>query len=425
MTRADRVAGEAERPSLLWVNQFASLPEHGGGTRHFELGRELVRHGWRVTIVASDLHLHRRTYTRRSSPSDRDVITETIDGVELRWLWTAPYSGNDWRRVRNWLGFSRGVRRDALGEVMPDIVIGSSPQLFAATAARALARRLRIPFVFEVRDLWPESLEAVGGRRGFAYRFLDRVANGLYRDADRVLVLARGTGEYLERRGVPSEKLIFVPNGVDIASLPLSTSAPRATLAENSLTLVYAGAHGPANGLESVLDAADAVAGSIDARFVLIGDGPAKSGLQTQARRRGLDNVEFRDPLPKPQLMEVLQSADAGLMVLRASPLFEFGVSPNKLFDYMAACIPVVCNVPGEVASMLAAAGAGIQAADSSGPSLAEAVRRFARLSIDDRFRMGSSGREWVAREHGRDVLGARLDGFLRTLLSDRADAAA
>jgi glycosyltransferase involved in cell wall biosynthesis len=404
---------------VLWVNQFALLPADGGGTRHFELGRELVRHGWNVTIVAADLHLHKRTYTRRSSARDRRPVVEVVDGVELRWLWTASYVANDWRRLRNWLGFRMAVLRDGLGASVPDVVIGSSPQLFAAAAARTLAQRLRVPFVFEVRDLWPESLEAIGGRRGLAYAYLARLANGLYRDADRVLVLARGVADYLEKHGVPARKIILVPNGVDVATLPPDTPAspPQAPA---GLTLVYAGAHGPANGLEQVLDAAARLQNELSVRFQLIGDGPAKNALRNEAERRRLTNVEFHDAVSKPQLLAMMRSADAGLMVLKESHLFSFGVSPNKLFDYLGAAIPVICNVPGEVAEMLRSAEAGIQVSDSGGAALAEGVRRLAATTAEQRARMGINGQAWVTRNHGRDVLGKRLDGYLRELLPER-----
>jgi glycosyltransferase involved in cell wall biosynthesis len=320
--------------------------------------------------------------------------------------------------VRNWLGFRSAVLRDGVGGMRPDIVIGSSPQLFAATAARTLARRLGVPFVFEVRDLWPESLEAAGGRRGLAYAYLARVANGLYRDADRILVLARGTGEYLVERGISADKIINVPNGVDVQAVPSSALVPQSADSNRALTLVYAGAHGPANGLEQVLAAAAELEDELAVRFLLIGDGPVKTALREEAARRGLNNVEFHDPVSKPRLMELLQSADAGLMVLRDSPLFSFGVSPNKLFDYLAASVPVICNVGGEVADMLQRASAGIQVRDSSSAALAEGVRRLAATSASERKRMGASGYQWVKQEHGRDVLGARLDGFLRELLS-------
>lgn len=215
----------AASPSVLWINQFALLPRDGGGTRHFELGRELVRKGWRVTVLASDLHLHRRTYTRRPSASDRAAIAESLEGVDFKWLWAAAYQRNDWRRAWNWLSFARAVKLTCRRLERPSVVIGSSPQLLAAHAARAVARELGVPFVFEVRDLWPESLLAAGGKRGVAYGLLERIAWSLYDDADRILVLANGTRDYLLERGVRTEKVVHIPNGVDVHAVAPDLSA--------------------------------------------------------------------------------------------------------------------------------------------------------------------------------------------------------
>lgn len=400
-------------PRLLWVNHFAVLPRQGGGTRHFELGRELARRGWEVTVAASDLNLHTRRYAARDAETDRRAVDEVVDGVRFRWLWAPPYQANDWRRARNWLAFSARVWRGKDG-ARPDVVIGSSPHLFAALAAERLARRWRVPFVLEVRDLWPESLLAVGARRGPFYRALDRIAGHLYRRAARIVVLARGSADYLAaERGVPREKLVLVPNGVDVTAFA-SVARP----AREDLTLVYTGAHGPANGLDAVLDAAGRLRGDARIRFLLVGDGPAKAWLAASAEKRGLRNVEFRDPVPKAEMPRLLAEADAGLMVLRDAPLFSFGVSPNKLFDYMGAALPVVCNVPGEVAAMVADAGAGEQATDSSGAALAEAILRLAARPPAERAAMGEAGLAWVAREHDRPVLADRLDRMLRELVA-------
>ena len=407
-------------PSLIWINQFATMPADGGGTRHFELARELVQRGWEVTILASDLHLHARKFTRRADPDDRSTRIETQDGVEMRWLWAAPYEGNDWRRAWNWLSFYRSVGREGRRlPRRPDLIIGSSPQIFAASAARRLARKSGVPFVFEVRDLWPESLLAVGGRRGPAYRVLDRIATSLYRDADRVMVLARGVARYLAERGVPEKKIVHVPNGVDVQAIaPAATARAEDASARAPFTLIYAGAHGPANGLDTVLDAAEILRSQPEIRFLLVGDGPAKAQLREAAARRGLANVEFRAPVSKYELVALLNAADAGLMVLKEAPLFAFGVSPNKLFDYLGGGLPVVCNVAGEVAEMLAESTAGVQAADASGAALAAAIRELMTWSSSRRREQGAAGRRWVEREHSRTVLGQRLDAFLRGVLA-------
>jgi len=400
-------------PRLLWVNHFAIPPGEGGGTRHFELGRELARRGWEVTVASSDLNLHSRRYTRRAGPGDRSALEETIDGVRFLWLWAAPYQRNDWRRAANWLSFSRSLLRWGRRAPAFDVVIGSSPHLFAALAAQRLAARRHVPFVMEVRDLWPESLAAAGRAGGPGYRALGALARYLYARAARIVVLARGSGEYLAGRGIDRARLALVPNGVDVEAFGAGPERPP----RDGVTAVYAGAHGPMNGLDTVLDAAALLRDEPRVRFLLVGDGPSKPALVAAARARGLANVEFRDPVPKRGMPALLAGADAGLMVLREAPLFSFGVSPNKLFDYLGAALPVVCNVPGEVAAMLEESGAGEQAADASAAALAQALRRMLARGADERKHMGERGREWVTREHRREVLAERLDGVLRAVL--------
>jgi glycosyltransferase involved in cell wall biosynthesis len=212
---------------------------------------------------------------------------------------------------------------------------------------------------------------------------------------------------------VDAKKIVYVPNGVDLNAF---TKQPERSA--DSLTLVYAGAHGPANGLDAVLDAAELLRNDSRIRFLLVGDGPAKSALRDDAARRNLANVEFRDPVAKSDIPALFASADAGLMVLRDSPLFAYGVSPNKLFDYFGAALPVVCNVPGDVAGMVADAGAGERAANSSGAALADAIRRLIARSPEERANMGLAGRSWVAQEHSRPVLAERLDSMLRELIA-------
>ncbi len=399
--------------SLLWVNHFAVVPTTGGGTRHFELSRELGKREWRVTVAASDFHYHSRTYTRRPGPASRAPVSEHLDGVDFLWLWSAPYTRNDWRRGWNWVSFGQSLSRWQPNGSRPDVVIGSSPHLFAALAGARMASRLGVPFVLEVRDLWPESLLAAGGRKGPAYHAFGAMARHLYNRADRIVVLARGSADHIARYGVDEKKLVYVPNGVDLNAF---TKRPQA--ARDKFTLIYAGAHGPANGLDSVLDAAELLCGDSRVRFLLVGDGPAKSDLRGDAARRNLTNIEFRDPVAKSDIPDLFASADAGLMVLRDSPLFAYGVSPNKLFDYFGAALPVICNVPGDVAGMVADAGAGEQATNSSGAALADAVRRLVARPPAERAKMGLAGRAWVAREHSRPVLAERLDSMLRELIA-------
>jgi glycosyltransferase involved in cell wall biosynthesis len=396
------------------VNHFAVTRDMGGGTRHLELGRELVRRGWQVTVAASDFHLHQRRFRRRKSVRDRAPVEEIVDGVKFTWLWAAPYEKNDFRRVLNWWSFSRSLLQWYSASPPPTVVIGSTPHLFAAFASLRLARRFRIPFLLEVRDLWPESLAVSGRRPGPFYYALAALANHLYRNADRIIVLARGTAEYLVARGVPSQRLRYIPNGVDVAAARLAR-APRS----DRLRLVYAGAHGPANGLNVVLGAAEMLRSDARITFELVGDGPAKNELQREAARRSLKNVVFHEPMSKEAVAEFLADSDAGLMVLKDVPLFSFGVSPNKLFDYWAAALPVVCNVPGQLEAWVHESGGGVQTRDGSPAALADAVRTLAEQAPEKRAAMGSQAREWVAQHHDRPILAAELERALDDALAE------
>jgi glycosyltransferase involved in cell wall biosynthesis len=406
----------ARAPHLLIVNHFALAPDMGGGTRHIELGRELVRRGWRVTIAGSDFHVLERSYARRAGAADKGTVDETVDGVRMRWLWSSPYERNDRKRIANWLTFARAVVRASWRADPPDVVLGSSPQLFAALGAWRVARRLRVPFVLEIRDLWPESL-AVGGRsRGPGYWALWILARFLYRQAARIIVLARGVEQYLQRQGIAASKIAYIPNGADVAAFNGSPGSGNGVM-----RVVYAGAHGPANGLDVVIDAAALLRDDPRIKFLFVGDGPSKAALVDRARSLGLENVEFRASVPKARVPDVLASCDAGLMILKDLPLFAFGVSPNKLFDYWGAGLPVICNVPGEVAGWVRDANGGVQTQDATPASLAEAIRALASMNPERRARLGADGRDWVRREHDRPVLAARLDAAVRPLATTEA----
>jgi glycosyltransferase involved in cell wall biosynthesis len=295
----------------------------------------------------------------------------------------------------------------------PHVVIGSTPHLFAALAALRLARRLGVPFVLEVRDLWPESLAVGGASRGVGYHGLSAIAKYLYRKADHIIVLARGVADYLEQRGVPRERLSVIPNGADVSMY----AAARNVNGHVGLKLVYAGAHGPANGLDMVLDAARELRDDPGIEFVLVGDGPSRHTLRARAQHERLTNVHFEEPVAKSAMPDMLARCDVGLMVLKEVPLFSFGVSPNKIFDYWSAGLPVVCNVPGEVADWVRAADGGVQAANGSGTALAAAIRALRALTPDERRALGDRGRDWVRREHDRPVIAQRLDALLRPLV--------
>jgi glycosyltransferase involved in cell wall biosynthesis len=377
--------GRAHR--VYWVNQFAVTPDQAGGTRHHEMSTVLRAKGYDVRVVASDLNLTSRRYCRRVAGDGRRAIEEDASGVPFVWLPAGNYEFNDWRRVLSMVLFAWHVLRYLTVTVRRgDVVIGSSPQLPAALAARIAALIRRAPFILEVRDLWPESLIEVSGRRGLLTPALQAVAAVLYRTSSAIVILAEGTRDAVVRHGGPRGRIVFIPNGVDPAAFagPLRDLPETLRWVEQHPTLVYAGAHGPSNGLDLVLDAAEVLRGRGDdrVRVLLVGDGPNKQQLRAAAMRRGLDNVVFHDPIPKELIPSLLRRCAGGLMILKDVELFQYGVSPNKLFDYMASGIPVVTNLGGEVARTVEEAAGGIVVPPRDAAAIADAMTKVIRGEV-------------------------------------------
>ena len=276
----------------------------------------------------------------------------------------------------------------------PDVIVGSSPHFFAAAAADKLARRLRVPFVLEIRDIWPQSLVEFGGipESNPMIRWMRRVEPRLYRNAKVIISLLPLVSSYLEKFNA-AEKFCYVPNGIDEHFLPEVSEPP----AGQTTVLMYSGAHGVANGL-SELVAAMALLKNDKVKLVLIGEGPQKSKLIDQARSSGLTNVEFRPAVPKDKVFNVLAEANVFVTLAVDAPVFKWGISPNKVFDYLAMNRPVLFagRVPE---SPVEKAGGGL-VVDPDATSIANGIRQFVNMKQPERTAMAESGRKYVLANH-------------------------
>jgi glycosyltransferase involved in cell wall biosynthesis len=296
-----------------------------------------------------------------------------------------------------------------------DVVYGSSPQLLAPLAAWAVAKARRVPFVLEIRDLWPQVLVDMGtlSTSSPAFRALTALEAFLYARAQRIVVMAEGSRDTLAARGIPMSKIIYIPNGADAADF--EPSATRDQLRERygfeKFTAIYAGAHGPANGLDLLLDAAQAVR-DLPLEIILVGGGIEKAKLQADAARRGLGNVRFMDPVPKEEIPDLLNAADLGLHVLADVELFRTAVSPNKVFDYMAAGLPVLTNCPGLTSELVTSSGCGLAVAPTD---LAAGLREALN---GDFAGWGQRGTNWLAANQSRGSMATRLSRVLADVTS-------
>lgn len=273
----------------IWVlNHYTITPDMPGGSRHFDLGKELVKRGHEVVIFASGFDHGSRTYVKVKSKEK--LRRDELDGVQFVWLNTYPYVGNNWRRVLNMFSYGLGVLGAARDLKGPDAVIGSSLHPVAALAGWWLARRHKARFIFEVRDLWPQTAIGMGAMEGTSLmaRLLYAWEKFLCDRAEKIVVLMPGARQYFESRGVDPRKIHWIPNGVDLerycdmAPLAPSTEGAQAFQKhKDKFKVIYAGAHGSANGLDVAIEAA-AMLKERDANihFIFIGDGPEKRKRQ-------------------------------------------------------------------------------------------------------------------------------------------------
>lgn len=409
----------------IWiVNQYAVPPDRAGPPRHFGLASELVARGHDVVVVAADFDHHGERGATRLGPSEHRRM-ESIKGVSFLWLRVPAYHGNSLDRVWSMARFGVDVRGLAthLGRARPDVVIGSSPHLFGAFGAQRLARRLGVPFVLEVRDLWPDSLVALGGYAPThpVVWGLARIERYLYRAADGIVAVLPGTVDTMVERGARRDRIVLVPNGVSLDCV----SAPAAPRPHDSFVVAYAGSHGIANALDTVLDAAkllEARLGPTAFRFEFIGNGVEKRRLQDRARDEGMLSVVFHDAVAKDRLYERLAPADAFVVSSRPTTLYRHGVSFNKFFDYLALSRPIVAGLEA-FNDPIAEAGAGYTVAPGDPEAMANAFARLRDEPPSVREEMGALGRRYVEKNHDMRRLAARLERNLLAAVRDGGSA--
>lgn len=406
--------------NIVLLNHYAGSPELGMEFRPYYLARAWAELGHSVTIVGANFsHVRHRQPGRPGR-----AVVETRDGVRWVWLPTPQYSGNGAARFVNMLAYVAGVlaRRNLVtGGARPDVVIASSTYPLDIVAARALARRARAGLVFEVHDLWPLTPMELGGlsaRHPFI-RVMQWAEDTAYRDAHAVVSLLPNTLAHMQGRGMDARKFSHIPNGIDIAGWEgAATPLPEAHAAElarlrrqGKLVVGYAGSHGLANALDTLLEAADRLRDERVA-FVLVGQGPEKDALLAQARARGLEDVVFLPSVPRAAVPALLACFDVGAICWRRSPLYRFGISPNKLMDYMMAGLPIVhaVDAPND---LVAVTGCGLSVPAEDAAALAQAIRALAAMPPCERSAMGARGAAYVRAELDYRVLAARFAAIL------------
>jgi len=379
---------------VLYYHQHFSTPSGAIGTRSYEMAKKLLEKGHEVTMVCGSFGLGDSGLRSEYRRGRREGIVDGIRVIEFH----LPYDNKQGLVARSvtFLRYALRSVRVSLTEQY-DLVIATSTPLTAAIPGIAAKVLRRKPFVFEVRDLWPELPRAMGViSNPLTLQLLNGLEWQAYRSATLCIGLSPGIVSGIRRRAGENKRIRMIPNGCDLRLFNPSRE-PDSTFPgaqKSDFVAVFTGAHGPANGLEAVLDAARELQrrNRSDISLVLIGDGKCKAELRATASVEGLNQVMFLDPVPKTELVRLLNLADAGLMLLADVSAFYYGTSPNKFFDYIAMGLPVLNNYPGWLADMIDEHQLGLVIPPGDAVKFADALESLAD-GVEDRASMGRNAR--------------------------------
>lgn len=414
----------------IWIfNHYAAPPKHLGLTRHYDIARVLVAQGYQVTIFCSSV-IHYKYYNVITDGSS--YLEEVVEGVRFVYINTPSYRGNGMMRMLNMPSFAAKLAVGALKYAKggkPDVIYSSSPHLLTPAVGCMVAKLFKVRHVTEVRDLWPETFIQFGRLKrnsilSHILRFIERTC---YRQSDRIVTTLPGAMDYIELCGINREKIHYINNGVDIALFDANSE----TYDSNDVVdlsgcggkfiVAYTGAHGVANNLDMLLDLAKSCLSTVYADkidFVLVGAGPEKMRLRDRVRQESLVNVHFFDPVDKKYVPSLLARIDCSILMLKDCSLYKkFGISLNKIFDYLASSTPILM-LGDPYNDIVSDASAGItvtQTGDSCLGIFRESLFSLYEMSQDERDELGRNGRGYVEKFHDVPVLTQK---FLNVLFS-------
>lgn len=393
-------------PVLWYVHPYAGGPGIGRFRRPFSLAHHWRKCGVRATVFAPSFH--------HLLDAPQAGGKRLVEDVPFEFVPAPTYAGNGADRLWNMFAFAWRMYRSAdtfsQAHGKPDVIISSSPHPYAFLATHALARKYSAMSVFEVRDLWPLSLVELAGVPSAhpLVRFTGWIERYAYRNADRVVSLLPLTQEYMVERGLAREKWVHIPNGIDPEELAsVDKTHPSILKAqqwkhEDHVICIYAGALGRPNNMVPFIRAIAKrkAAGDVTLKVIIVGRGEQESELRTLVSNLGLArHVAMYDQIPKSSVIGLFEEVDFGFFAVQQKPLYRFGLSPNKVFDYMSSGLPILFAVKSGH-DLVREANCGVTVSPDDPGSIAEGLRTITALPTSDRHNMGERGRKFVLENH-------------------------
>ncbi len=398
----------------IWIiDQYAAYPEigNGGGERHYYMSKELAKLGYKVYLIAASYHHILKEYHNQNSI----VNMKKIDGFTYVKVKTNFYShAHDKKRVLNWLLFTwRLLKLQNIINDKPDVIISSSPSPFPILSASKLSKIFNAKLVFEVRDIWPLTLKGLGkysDSNPLIY-LMQKVEDYAYKVSDNVLSNLPYSFEHMIDRGMDKSKFSCIPNGFYLSNLQNSEALPpniKKMIPSNKFIIGYTGKFGLANALDVLIDSAKILKNREDIAFVLVGGGQEREKLKSKVINYNLENVYFIDPIPKKQVQSMISLFDVCYIGWRNDPIYRFGISPNKLPDYMLSSKPILHSFSGR-GDYVATANAGFTVEAENPKLIAEAILKFVSISKIEKETLGSNGKKYILENHEYSMLASKL----------------
>lgn len=405
-----------KRKTIWIVHQYASTPETGIGGRHFYLAQELAKKGHKVYVIAASANHLLHNQPKLSG----DITFEVIAGFTFVWVKMPQYDeAHSKQRALNWFLFPWRIQKLAkLIKDKPDVVLCSSPSPISFLGAQCLAKRFAAKLVFEVRDIWPLTLTEIGGyspKHPFI-RIMQWVENKAYRESDKVVSNLKNSVEHMVEHGLQREKFTWVANGFSLdevtTPLPLNKNLLK-QLPKDSFIVGYTGTFGLANDLHTLIDAAEVLKDVNAIQFVFVGGGKDKQEIIDYINQKKLKNILILDFIKKQQIQSMLKEFDILAVGAKKEPMYRFGVSPNKLFDYLYAAKPILYYIESANYKPVETAKAGLEVESVNPQALAEAILKLYRMSEEERQKMGENGRKAAMQEYEYGMLAKKLEKVL------------
>lgn len=405
--------------NILYIDHYAGTLDMGMEFRPYYFAREWEKMGHNVRIVGASFS-HLRKYNPKIT---KDFEIQNIDGIEFQWIKTGTYAGNGAARAMTMLEFCSKLWTKAkriAKDFKPDVVIASSTYPLDTYPAQRIAKFAKCKYVHETHDLWPLTLIELGGMsKKNPFAVLMKIAEkSAYKNADKIIGLLPNTSGYLNEYGLPGEdKFTCIQNGIaaddweDSAELcPSCKSVFDKLRAEGKFIVCYLGGHSISNSLDTLVDAAQLTSEDNGIAYVMIGNGIEKKRLIEKAE--GLNNITFLDPITKKQVPSALQLADALYVGAAPCTLYRYGVSMNKVYDYMMSAKPIVYGVDA-YNNDVEKFGCGITIPPQNAQEVVNAINKLRSMTREERAKMGSNGREAVLNNYTYPVL---AEDFIRVI---------